>query len=89
MVPNLFMTPLGPHAVKNYEKNCSTPNQHPSPIQLVGLSIIIAKIYYYYYYYYYSLYSPVKHLCRKNSIGKPPLEISTWIFSGYAHIALT
>ena len=67
---------------------CSTPNPYPSPIRPVGVSIIIVKIYYYslsllYY------YSPVKHLCRKNSIAEPPLEISTSNFLGYAHIALT
>ena len=61
-------------AFENY--NCSTPNPYPSPINLVGVSIIIVKIY--------SttllllLYSPpVKHLCRKKSIAEPPLEIST------------
>ena len=27
-------------------KNCSTPNPYPSPIHLVGVSIIIVKIYY-------------------------------------------
>ena len=66
--------------------NCSTPNPYPSPIHLVGVSIIIVKIYY-------SLstlpYSPVKHLCRKNSIAEPPFEILTSNFLGYAQIAPT
>ena len=63
---------------ENYLKcNCSTPNPYPSPIHLVGVSIIIVKIstLLSLYYYYYS--PPIKHLCRKNSIAKPPLEIST------------
>ena len=65
---------------------CSTPNPYPSPIRQVGVSIIIVKIYY-------SLstlpYSPVKHLCRKNSIAEPPFEILTSNFLGYVHIGLT
>merc|ERR1712081_2499 len=62
-------------------KNCSTPNPYPSPIHPVEVSIIIVKIS--------SLLlptPPVKHLCRKNSIAEPPIEISTSNFLGYAHI---
>ena len=66
--------------------NCSTPNPYHSPIRQVGVSIIIVKIYSTTLSLY---YSPIKHLCRKNSIAEPPFEILTSNFLGYAHIALT
>ena len=71
--------------IKQRNCNCSTPNPYPSQIHPVWVSIIIVKISLLLY----STTPPVKHLCRKNSIAEPPLEISTSNFLGYVHIALT
>ena len=58
-----------------HRKKLLNPKPIPQSNPPVGVSIIIVKIYYY------SLpLPPVQHLCRKNSIAKPRLEISTSIF---------
>ena len=46
-------------------RDIDQPQSH-TPVQSTRLSIIIVKIYYYH-----SLYSPIKHLCRKKSMAKP------------------